>query len=57
MAAKPYNPLTTIPSPEAVRRRLEETLTLARQLRILLRLSERLQQADARRREVSPCRT
>jgi hypothetical protein len=31
-----------IPSPEAIRKRLTETLTLAERLRILLDLSERL---------------
>jgi hypothetical protein len=45
VAATPHDPLAFIPSPEAVRRRLDEALTLARRLRLLLRLSEKLQQA------------
>jgi len=39
---KPYDPLAVIPSPEAIRKRLTETLTLAERLRILLELAERL---------------
>jgi hypothetical protein len=39
---KPYDPLAVIPSPEAIRERLSETLTLAERLRILLDLAERL---------------
>jgi hypothetical protein len=39
---KPYDPLAVVPSPEAIRERLTETLTLAERLRILLDLSERL---------------
>lgn len=39
---KPYDPLAVIPSPEAIRERLTETLTLAERLRILLELAERL---------------
>jgi hypothetical protein len=39
---KPYDPLAAIPSPEAIRERLTETLTLAERLRILLELAERL---------------
>lgn len=43
MPGKAYDPLACIPSPEALRARLAETLTLAKRLRILLRLAERLQ--------------
>jgi hypothetical protein len=39
---KPYDPLAVIPSPDAIRKRLTETLTLAERLRILLELAERL---------------
>lgn len=39
---KPYDPLAVIPSPDAIRQRLTETLTLAERLRILLDLAERL---------------
>lgn len=42
MPRKPYDPLAVIPSPEAIRERLVETLTLAQRLRLLLDLSERL---------------
>ena len=47
MPRKPYDPLSTIPSPEAVRERLAQTLALAEKLRVLLELSERLRLADA----------
>ena len=42
MPRKLYDPLAMIPSPEAIRERLTETLTLAERLRILLDLAERL---------------
>lgn len=42
MPRKSYDPLAVIPSPEAIRARLTETLTLAERLRILLELAERL---------------
>ncbi len=42
MSRKTYDPLAAIPSPEAIRARLNETLTLAERLRILLDLAERL---------------
>lgn len=42
MPRKAYDPLAVIPSPEAIRARLIETLTLAERLRILLDLAERL---------------
>ncbi len=42
MARRPYDPLALIPSPDAVRQRLDETLTLAERLKILLDLAERL---------------
>ncbi len=42
MSRKPYDPLASIPSPEAIRERLTETLTLAERLRILLDVAERL---------------
>lgn len=42
MPRKPFDPLSVIPSPEIVRQRLDETLTLADRLRILLDLAERL---------------
>ncbi len=62
MARRPYDPLAVIPSPEVLRERLTETLTLAERLRILLELAERLRlpvttanhlPAPADRREVS----
>jgi hypothetical protein len=37
-----YDPLDFVPSPEIVRQRLTETLTLAERLHILLDLAERL---------------
>ena len=40
MPRKASDPLAVIPSPEAIRQRLTETLTLAERLRILLDLSE-----------------
>jgi len=42
MARRPYNPLAVIPSPDAIREKLGETLTLAERLRLLLDLAERL---------------
>lgn len=42
LSRKNYDPLAAIPSPEAIRARLSETLTLAERLRILLDLAERL---------------
>ena len=42
MPRTPYDPLAVIPSPDAIRQRLTETLTLAERLRILLELAERL---------------
>jgi hypothetical protein len=39
---KPYDPLAVIPSPDAIRERLAETMTLAERLRILLDLAEQL---------------
>ena len=42
MARRTYDPLDFVPSPEIVRQKLTETLTLAERLRILLELAERL---------------
>jgi hypothetical protein len=42
MARRPYDPLDFVPSPEIVRQRLTEALSLAERLRILLELAERL---------------
>lgn len=42
MPRRPYDPLAVIPSPEAIRERLTETITLAERLAILLELAERL---------------
>jgi len=42
MARRPYDPLDFVPSPEIVRKKLADTLTLAERLRILLELAERL---------------
>lgn len=39
---RPYDPLAFVPSPEAIRDKLRETLTLAERLRLLLELAERL---------------
>jgi hypothetical protein len=44
MPRRPYDPLAFVPPPEEVRAKLEETLTLAGRLRILLELAERLRQ-------------
>jgi hypothetical protein len=46
MPRKEYDPISRIPSPEAVRGRLSQTLALARKLRILLKVAERLRLAD-----------
>jgi hypothetical protein len=46
MSRKPYDPLAVIPSPEAVRERLSQTLVLAEKFRILLEVAERLRLAD-----------
>jgi len=45
MPRKEFDPLDRIPSPEAVRERLSQTLALAERLRILLELAERLRLA------------
>jgi hypothetical protein len=42
MPRKEYDPFDRIPSAEAVRERLSQTLALARKLKILLRLAEQL---------------
>lgn len=42
MARQPYDPLAFVPSPEAIRDKLRETLTQAERLRLLLDLAERL---------------
>lgn len=42
MPRRPYDPLACIPSPDVVREKLRETLTLAERLRRLLDLSEQL---------------
>jgi hypothetical protein len=39
---QPFNPLSLIPSPEAIQKRLAETEVLAERLRILLEVAERL---------------
>jgi hypothetical protein len=41
-----YDPLARIPSPEAIRERLSQTLALAEKWRILLEVAERLRLAD-----------
>ena len=46
MSRKTFDPLACIPTPDAVRQKLKETLSLAERLRILLDLSERLQQSS-----------
>jgi hypothetical protein len=43
MRRRPHDPLAAIPSAEAVRAKLRETLTLAERLRVLLELAERLE--------------
>ena len=45
MPHKSYDPLAVIPSPEAVRERLSQTLVLAEKFRILLEVAERLRLA------------
>jgi hypothetical protein len=47
MARHPYDPLAFVPSPDAIRKKLSETLTLAERLRLLLDLSERLDRTAA----------
>lgn len=42
MPNRTYDPLDFVPSPDIVRKKLTETLTLAERLRILLELAERL---------------
>jgi hypothetical protein len=42
MPRRPYDPLTYIPSPDVLRDKLRETLTLAERLRILLDVAERI---------------
>ena len=42
MSRRNYDPLDCIPSADVVRAKLEETLSLAQRLRILLDLAERL---------------
>lgn len=42
MPRRTYDPLACIPSPDVIRDKLRETLTLAERLRILLDLAERL---------------
>ena len=42
MARRPYDPLAFVPSPDVIREKLLETLTLAERLRLLLDFSERL---------------
>jgi hypothetical protein len=39
---KPFDPLAMLPSADAIRQRLNETLTLAERLRILLKTVEQL---------------
>jgi hypothetical protein len=47
MARQPYDPLAFVPSPDVIRKKLSETLTLAERLRLLLDLSERLDRTAA----------
>jgi hypothetical protein len=42
MPRQQFDPLSLIPTPEAIRERLAETETLAQKLRILLEVAERL---------------
>lgn len=42
MDRKHYDPLAFVPPPDAVRAKLEETLTLAKRLRLLLAFAERV---------------
>jgi hypothetical protein len=42
MARHQFDPLTFVPSPDVIREKLRETLTLAERLRLLLDLAERL---------------
>ena len=43
MPRTPYDPLTCIPSPDAIRSKVVETETLLQRLRVLLQLAEDLQ--------------
>jgi hypothetical protein len=42
MARRLYDPLAFVPSPDVIREKLTETLSLAERLRLLLDLAERL---------------
>lgn len=53
--ARTLDPLACIPSPEAVRRKLEETLILAERLRVLLDVAERIGVAKLPRQVASVC--
>lgn len=58
MPKKQFDPLASIPSPEAIRKRLQETLDFARRLEILLEVSERIRQPQspsASQKEGEPC--
>lgn len=42
MPRRPYDPLAFVPSPDVIREKLRDTVTLAERLRLLLKLSERI---------------
>lgn len=46
MSKKPYDPLSYLPSAEAVRQRLTQTERLAKRLRILLRVAEEIERTE-----------
>ncbi len=54
MARRPYDPLNFVPSPEVVRDKLREALTLAERLRLLLELAERLHPPLAPAADLAP---
>ena len=45
---QPFDPLTYLPSAEAIRQRLQETKQLARRLTILLRVAEQIESTTSR---------
>lgn len=51
--AQTFDPLACIPSPDVVRRKLEDALTLAERLRILLDVAERISTPQTLRQAVT----
>ena len=53
MARRDFDPLTFIPPASVLRRRLEETESLAERFRVLLSVAERIEQTDTSRSDRS----